>query len=84
MGLPAGVPQNRDGMPADAQVYELTPLGRAVAGALGSDAELGAEIAPPAVAQARWSSPSNSTPTTAMTRVQHHFHGSNAGNFFSM
>jgi hypothetical protein len=84
MGLPEGVPQSRDGIPADAEVYELTPLGRAVAGALGSDADLGAEIAPPAVAQAKWSSHLYSVPKTAMTRVQHHFHGSNAGNFFSM
>lgn len=80
--LPAGVPENRHGLRADLLVFELMPRGIVARAARVADAELGTEIAPPAAARALWMGATRDQ--TPLKAAAHHFHGSNAGNFFSM
>ena len=80
--LPAGVPENRHGLRADLLVFELMPRDIVARAARVADAELGTEIAPPAAARALWMGATRDQ--TPLKAAAHHFHGSNAGNFFSM
>jgi hypothetical protein len=81
-GLPQGVPEEAAGVPAGARVYELTPRAARAARAMGSDAELGPEIAAPAAGRSRWAGAQQQAKPLAA--AAYHFHGSNTGNWFSM